>query len=133
MSMVFVDSVGLLALWNASDQWHDAAKKAFAQINDGQTRLLTTTFILLECGNAASRTPFRSDAYNAQAQFEKAETLVWPTEADWQQAWSAYQRGEADSAGIVDHVSFVVMRRLGIAKAFTNDRHFRAAGFETLF
>jgi uncharacterized protein len=35
--------------------------------------------------------------------------------------------------GIVDHVSFTIMRRLGISKAFTNDGHFRAAGFETLF
>jgi predicted nucleic acid-binding protein len=33
----------------------------------------------------------------------------------------------------VDHISFVVMRRLGVTKAFTNDRHFRAAGFEVLF
>jgi hypothetical protein len=40
---------------------------------------------------------------------------------------------EADSAGLVDHVSFTIMRRLGISKAFTNDGHFRAAGFETLF
>jgi predicted nucleic acid-binding protein len=30
-------------------------------------------------------------------------------------------------------LSFAVMRRLGIAKAFTNDRHFRAAGFENPF
>lgn|SRR5487761_2212345 len=133
MSMVFVDSVGLLALWNSSDQWHDAAKNAFARINDGRTKLLTTAFILLECGNAASRTPFRSDACIAQEQFEKSGALIWPTEADWKLAWQNYQRGEADAAGIVDHVSFVVMRRLGLAKAFTNDRHFRAAGFETLF
>jgi predicted nucleic acid-binding protein len=49
------------------------------------------------------------------------------------QAWNAYQRGEADQAGIVDHISFVVMKRLGIARAFTNDRHFRAAGFEAMF
>lgn len=33
----------------------------------------------------------------------------------------------------VDNVSFVVMRRLGITDAFTNDRHFKAAGFNTLF
>jgi predicted nucleic acid-binding protein len=133
MSTVFVDSVGLLALWNSSDQWHAAAKKAFAGINDGRTKFMTTAFVLLECGNAASRTPFRNDACIAQEQFEKAGTLIWPTEADWKLAWQNYQRGEADAAGIVDHVSFVVMRRLGIAKAFTNDRHFRAAGFENLF
>lgn len=133
MSTVFVDSVGLLALWNASDQWHGAANKAFEQINDGRTTLLTTAFILLESGNAVSRTSFRNDACHAREQFEAAGTLIWPTEADWQAAWLAYQRGEADSAGIVDHVSFVVMRRLGISKAFTNDRHFKAAGFEPMF
>jgi uncharacterized protein len=133
MSEVFVDSVGLLALWNASDQWHDAATRAFAQINDGRTRLLTTAFILLECGNAASRTPFRNDAFRAQEQFEKAGTLIWPAALDWKLAWQNYQRGGGDAAGIVDQASFVVMRRLGLSKAFTNDRHFRAAGFETLF
>jgi predicted nucleic acid-binding protein len=30
-------------------------------------------------------------------------------------------------------VSFVIMRRLNIIDAFTNDRHFREAGFNPLF
>ena len=55
------------------------------------------------------------------------------TEDDWRAAWQSYRAGGAEAAGIVDHISFVVMRRLGITKAFTNDRHFRAAGFEVLF
>ena len=133
MSVVFVDSVGLLALGNANDQWHHDAKAAYKKINQIEATVLTTTFVLLECGNAAARRVFRSDATAIRKQFEEAETLIWPTETDWQQAWLAYQRGEADSAGIVDHVSFAVMRRLGISKAFTNDRHFKAAGFEPMF
>jgi len=64
---------------------------------------------------------------------EHAGSLIVPTPADWQVGWSAYRRGQADNAGIVDQVSFVVMRRLGITHAFTNDKHFRAAGFTTLF
>lgn len=59
--------------------------------------------------------------------------LIAPTEEDWQNAWAGYRSGDGDQAGIVDCVSFVVMRRLGIKEAFTSDRHFRAAGFETLF
>jgi len=27
----------------------------------------------------------------------------------------------------------MIMRRLGVSKAFTNDRHFRVAGFEAMF
>jgi predicted nucleic acid-binding protein len=59
--------------------------------------------------------------------------LIDLTEQEWQQAWSAYDRGDAGDAGIIDQASFVAMRRLGIRQAFTNDRHFTAAGFETLF
>ena len=33
----------------------------------------------------------------------------------------------------VDQLSFQVMRRLGLTEAFTNDQHFQAAGFTTLF
>lgn len=60
-------------------------------------------------------------------------TLIVPEDADWQAAWHAYERGDAAQAGIVDHVSFAVMRRRGITEAFTNDRHFPAAGFVNLF
>jgi uncharacterized protein len=66
-------------------------------------------------------------------QLEQADLVIFPTSADWSAAWSAYSRGEADQAGIVDHVSFIVMRRLGVQQAFTNDRHFRSAGLEVLF
>ena len=34
---------------------------------------------------------------------------------------------------IVGMVTFALMHRLGIRQAFTNDKHFAAAGFETLF
>ncbi len=43
------------------------------------------------------------------------------------------ERSKAWQAGIVDQVSFIVMRRWGITEAFTNDRHFQAAGFRALF
>ena len=59
--------------------------------------------------------------------------LFSPSDEDWEIAWASYDRGEFGNAGIVDQVSFVVMRRLGINQAFTNDWHFKAAGFETLF
>jgi predicted nucleic acid-binding protein len=64
---------------------------------------------------------------------EAAGRVVVPTDDDWKDAWAAYKRGEAAGAGMVDHVSFVLMRRLGITDVFTNDRHFRAAGFHALY
>ena len=128
-----MDTVGLLALWNTDDQWHQAAERAFAGIDRDQTTLLTTAYVLLECGNAAARSGIRAEVDRLRKQFELAGTLIWPTADDWAEAWTAYRRADADAAGIVDHISFVAMRRCGITQAFTNDHHFRAAGFETLF
>jgi uncharacterized protein len=130
---VFLDTVGLLAVWDQSDQWHSAAQACFSELLACRADLLTSSFVLLECGNAAARKPYRSAVSRLCKQMEPGHHLVVPTAEDWQTAWLAYENGEADGAGIVDHVSFAIMRRLGVSKAFANDRHFRTAGFEALF
>lgn len=48
------------------------------------------------------------------------------------EAWDLFVRYGGSGANPVDCSSFAVMRRMGITKAFKFDRHFRAAGFETL-
>jgi hypothetical protein len=130
---VFLDTVGLLALWDESDQWHMLAKDCFNQFSVLRANVTTTTFIMLECGNASARRPYRSAVSRLRQELERGQRLIAPTEEDWQTAWAAYDKGGANSAGIVDEVTFAVMRRMGISKAFTNDQHFRAAGFEMLF
>jgi predicted nucleic acid-binding protein len=133
MTDVFLDSIGLLALWNIRDQWHPQAAQTFTKLVSAGANLWTTEYILLECGNAASRTSFRSGVVELREQFLAEGKLIVPTDADRAQAWAAYARETPGQAGIVDHISFVVMRRLGISDAFTNDRHFAAAGFNPVF
>ena len=133
MSRVFLDTVGLLALWETADQWHEAAEAAFAKLSDTRAELWTTTFVLLECGNAAARRPYRVAVDRLRERMQLCGTLVTPSDDDWRRAWDDYRNSNVGDAGIVDHVSFVVMRRLGISHAFTNDRHFCTAGLETLF
>ena len=62
-----------------------------------------------------------------------ASVVIDPSGAEWEQAWQNYARGDAANAGVVDHSSFLVMRRYGLTRALTNDRHFLAAGMEVLF
>jgi predicted nucleic acid-binding protein len=133
MNRVLIDTVGFLALWNARDQRHDAATEAFTTLVADGTDFCTTDYIMLECGNAAARTPFRADVIQVREQFLADGKLMSADENEIERAWTAYQRGDLGDAGNVDQVSFVIMRRLGISSAFTNDRHFRAAGFTTLF
>jgi predicted nucleic acid-binding protein len=133
MTPVFLDTVGLLAVWNRADQWHAAAERVFTDLLRTNRVLMTTPFIFIECGNAAARTPFRPRVDALRRAFVAEGRLIEPTAEDTDEAWTAYDRGLAGQAGIVDHISFVLMRRLGLSQAFTNDAHFRAAGFETLF
>lgn len=133
MSGVFLDTVGLLAVWNTSDQWHRAATSALQTITQAHRPVLTSQFVLLECGNAAARHPFRLDVDDLRAKLEGTAGLIFPTYDDWTQAWAGYRTRAAGGAGIVDQISIVVMRRLGLIDVFSNDQHFRAAGFNTLF
>jgi predicted nucleic acid-binding protein len=133
MKMVFADTVGLLAQWDKTDQWHDSAIEAINRVLSSRCPLVTTSYVLLECGNAAARRPYRQAVVELRERLERRRQLIVPTDSDWQLAWQAYERGDAAQAGIVDHVSFQVMRRLKIHEAFTNDQHFTAAGFQVLF
>ena len=133
MNLAFVDTVGMLAVWNRSDQWYKSARQAHSILNPRDTILYSTTFVLAECANAAARTPFRGEVDDFRQRLEASGALIWPTPGDWEAAWAAYRQGGSDQAGLVDQVSFVVMRRLGVTQSFTNDRHFQAAGFVTLF
>ena len=133
MTSVLLDTVGLVAVWDVDDQWHAAADDANQRIISRRQRAFTTTFILLECGNTSARHTFRADVCALRQTLELRQELIVPTEDDWKAAWVAYERGDAGQAGIVDHVSFQVVRRLGITEAFTNDKHYQAAGFKVLF
>jgi len=124
---VFLDTVGLLALWNRRDQWHSKAKLAFSEL------VITTSSVLMECGNAASRHPFRKLVVALREELLAGGNLLEPTQEEIIEAWRCYAQGGSGHAGIVDHLSFCVMRREDISLVFSSDSHFRNAGFKTLF
>ena len=133
MNAVFLDTVGLIAVWDLADHWNKAADAAYQIVIQQGRGLATTPLILWECGNAAARRPFRQRVNVLRQHLLQEGLLIEPTAQEIEDAWAAYDRGEAGQAGIVDHVSFQVMRRLGITEAFTNDKHYQAAGFTVLF
>jgi len=133
VSPIFLDTVGLLALWDADDQWHGQAEASFSELLGRRSNFITTTFVLLECCNAAARRAFRKEVIDIWRLLEARNELIRPTEDDWLLGWRAFERSDAAGAGIVDCISFAVMRRLEVEEAFSNDQHFSAAGFRTLF
>jgi uncharacterized protein len=133
VSDVFLDTVGLIAILNRSDQWRASALAAFDSLKACRRGFVTTELILYEAGNALARTSLRGAVANLREELRDQGRIVSSADADCESAWQLYRHGQAGQASIVDCVSFVVMRRLSLTDAFTNDQHFVAAGFTTLF
>ena len=94
MRTVFLDTVGLLALWDKSDQWHAAADAVFQSLSSTGVRLVSSSLVLLECGNAAARRPYRMAVERLRQSLEPSGLLTVPTTNEWDEAWKAYVRGD---------------------------------------
>jgi predicted nucleic acid-binding protein len=133
VSDVFLDTVGVLALLNHSDQWRADALVAFNALQANRRGFMTTDLVFYEAGNALARTSLRAAVDALRVELRDQDRIESPTNADCEAAWQFYRQAAAGAASIVDCISFAVMRRLGLTDVFSNDQHFQAAGFQTLF
>jgi len=95
--------------------------------------MLTTDAVLLEVGNALSRNN-RKDAVRTieDALLSPEVEVIHLTPDLFQRAFDLYTARADKTWGLVDCVSFVVMREAGVTQALTADRHFGQAGFQVL-
>ncbi len=131
MIEAFIDTSFAVALGNSKDAYHERALELSFLLSG--TSLVTTNCILFETGNSLAR-GFREHAAGTILSFlssDEIEVVDVKTEL-FDRALDLYQSHSDKTWGLVDCVSFIVMRDRGVVKALTNDRHFRQAGFETL-
>lgn len=131
MSRIFVDSGFVIALINQRDQYHQQALELADRL-EGHA-LITTDAVLLEVGNALARN-YKQKAIEIIEQFLDSDEveIVRLTPQLFNQALIHYKQYEDKEWGLVDCISFVVMREVGINQVLTFDRHFVQAGFQVL-
>ncbi len=124
--MIFIDTSALFALLDRDDEAHARARAFF----EGSTRSLCThNYVVAETvalvhrrlGPVLART-FLEDLLPAIA-------ILWVDQEIHRAAVSAFLAAVRRRASLVDWVSFEIMRREGIDRAFTFDRDFAAQGF----
>jgi predicted nucleic acid-binding protein len=127
---VFVDTSYYVARIMPRDQWHGAALEAV------QTGMIffTSSLIINEVISLLQSRGHLSAALTFLESARRSEQvqITYPDPALQTEAWDLFGRWAGSGANAVDCVSFAMMTRLGIRKAFTFDTHFRAAGFETI-
>ena len=131
MTDVFVDTSFVVALVNERDQNHSLALD-LAERFTGQ-RLVTTDAILLEIGNALSRN-FKRESVEIIEEFLTSDDVqvIHLHPQLFRNAFDLYKSRSDKMWGLIDCVSFVTMKELGIIEALSADKHFEQAGFNIL-
>ncbi len=129
MNQVFADTSGLLALLNASDQFHARAKRAFANLRARQAPIVSTSYVLVETYALIGRRLGPEAIRLFRNGIAPLIDVVWVDEALHEAGLDLlFDRGKRQLS-LVDTVSFVTMRRRNLVEAFAFDPHFRQEGF----
>ena len=126
---VLVDTTAFYALVDADDANHERAVAAWRMIADEEAMLVTHNLVVVESialvqarmGLAAVRdlVPF----------LESAET-TWLGPDDHEVILAALLARDRRGVSFVDQASFHMMRKQGVRRALTFDRHFAREGFD---
>lgn len=131
MRTLFADTFYFLALLNPHDDAHGAAEAASI---DGETKLVTTAWVLTELADGLSETAGRRIFANLLADLcnDPQATVLPADQSLWRRGVELYAAREDKGWSLTDCISFVVMKEMGIDEALTADHHFKQAGFRTL-
>ncbi len=130
--MIFVDTGAFLARYVSGDQFHRAATQAWKRIERSPGALFTSSFVVDETLTLLGRrTTYAFAAARADALYaSRVLTILRPDAADEAAAVELFLKFADQRVSFTDCVSFSLMRRHRLKKAFTFDRHFGDAGFE---
>ena len=132
--MIFVDTGAFIARYVRRDGHHARARRAWEEIERLRTACFTSNFVLDETFTLLGRqTSYSFAAERAQALLgSKALTILRPDAEDELAALDLFARFADQEVSFTDCISFALMRRHRLGRAFAFDRHFLAAGFEVL-
>ena len=127
--MIFVDSSAIYALADASDDLHELAKSFLSAALQSGEELLTHNYVLLE-STALIQSRLGLNIAMSIYEHEFPATVYWVTESDHQEAVDVLRQRGRRRLSLVDCMSFVVMRRLGLTQAFAFDSDFEREGIQ---
>jgi len=129
VSTVLVDTSAVLALLVPTDAHHKRAQRAFTQLAADETRLMTTSYTLVECYALIGRRLGLDALARFRAEFAPLLEVVWIGSDEHERGLDLLELSKSEKLSLVDTVSFVVARDHDVERVFAFDPHFTNAGF----
>ena len=116
MAEAFIDTSFVVALINQRDQYHVQAVELASQFD--KRSLVTTDAVLLEIGNALARNFKEASIQIIEYFLTSDEVEIIPLNTQlFARAFELYRSHLDKSWGLIDCVSFVVMRDFGLSES----------------
>ena len=129
---VFIDTSAFIAVLNAGDQFHPAAKDTWQELLQGQNQIICNNYVLVET-SALLGNRFGLGAVRLfQNDILPVLHVFWIDEEMHKQAVSALLAASLRRLSLVDCTCFETMRHLGLSRAFVFNPHYAEYGFETI-
>jgi len=129
--MTFLDTSAIYALADRGDPNHDTAVERLQQLLDSGEELITHNYVVLE-SIALIQSRLGVSPALLFAKECATFTVEWVDQSLHASGIRALQKSGKRQISLVDHVSFLVMRRRAVAVVFAFDPDFAAAGFQLL-
>jgi predicted nucleic acid-binding protein len=129
---VYIDTSALLAILNPNDVVHQPAREMWHTLLEVETVLICSNYVLVETLALVQR------RIGLEAVRALVRDVVPVLQVEWVEAgehWAGVQlllSLNRRQVSLVDCVSFVQMRRLGLQEVFAFDEHFAEQGFTCL-
>jgi len=129
---VFVDTSAVFALADVAEAHNADAAAAWQYLISAGALLVTTSYVVVEtCALLQRRLGLRA-ARMFDAKIYPRLRVEWTDAQYHEPAMRILLALNREKLSLVDCVSFVVMRRLGITSVFCFDDHFREQGFDVI-
>jgi uncharacterized protein len=132
MRSVFLDAGYVIAMEIEDDQDHALASGHWNRIRSkNPPRLVTTSYVFDEIVTFLNSRGRHDKAVEIGNYLVRSPTVQF-VDVDrslFEEGWAFFQQHDDKDYSLTDCISFVIMKRLRIATAFTFDHDFRRAGF----
>lgn len=126
---IFIDTPAFLAVLNANDQFHTAAKEKWEAMLASNSILFSSNYILLETSSLLQHRFGLESVRLFESHILPILEITWVDEAVHERGISALLVANRRNLSLVDCTSFEVVRLIGLDTAFTFDSQFSEQGF----